>query len=1112
MLRTFFVLFFLLSQNIFASPPADQEKDKFPLYEIINTIEHELRYQHTKKQVNEAYVKLYEAYNILKDKKPEPETLAKLKFNHSNPFDLGDISKGPRTFLLEVVNTGNQNATDITPELTDGRIQFKGGGYPGVGGNCTFTLSKGSSCQMVLVFNADKTGTLSEDFRLNYNDGLNDSASAEITVSATVITPALLTISDGPNFDFSDVAIGGQASHIFTIVNSGAGAATNMSGSGLVRPFEFSGGTYPGTGGNCTTTLSAGNSCTVEVTFQPTGSGMQVETLEIIYDSGVAAQIASRELTGTGVTPAVLAISGPNPFDFGVHAIGSTIIHTFTVSNAGGSPAQSITSSLNTNYGFHFEGGSYPGTGGTCPLFGALSAGSTCDIVIEFQPKKETFYSTTLFLDYDDGVVIQSIALDLQGTGTGPAYLTISEFDPFDFGTITTGSIAEHTFTLTNSGSSAATSLVEIGLALPFSFKDGVFPGTGGDCGQSLSGSGSTCNVVVQFEPSLAGVQAETIVISYFNGSTTVNTTRDLIGTGIQPANLSISEVDPFNFGTVPVGGSTEHTFTLTNNGSSPATAISVSGLVPPFFFKGGGYPGTGGDCSSSLAGNGGKCTLVVEFAPTSTGLMFDTLDIHYYNGVTAATTSRSVQGTATVSALLTISESDPYNFGSVTVNSTTTHIFTITNTGGYAALAISETGLSAPFSFTGGSYPGTLGTCTTTLSPGATCTISVEYAPTGSSLSDSDSITLNYNDGAAAQTATRDIVGSAIAPATLTIIPSPIDFGKVPVDSNISHKRTLTITNEGESQAVLIDGLFTNNDFQFEGGTFPGTGGTCIAGGALGSSTSCTIVLSFQPSIAVKYSEDLTVSYYDGVFSNNVTADLLGQGIISTPPVSPGRWAWELAGIPMGSRSLDNTPLLQASSIPAHQQDFELRIYENSSCTIISQGAIITGSTVSLSFRYENDGSDDGHKVFYAQVADSSGNLSTCDYVAHYYLDTNNVPAVLSISDGPRYDYGSVQIGQTEGHLFTIAHSGDSPAKIKKVYFEGTGFSFTGGEFPGTGGTCSKKKITATCTISVEFSPDEAKSYLDTIKIDYTSQNKSLTVQRDITGVGYKEVKQASN
>jgi alpha-tubulin suppressor-like RCC1 family protein len=77
-----------------------------------------------------------------------------------------------------------------------------------------------------------------------------------------------------------------------------------MSESTLNAPYLFKGGTYPGTGGTCATTLNGtadgSNTCTLEVTFTPTVSSSPTDTITLDYNTGLAAANTTRALTGQG--------------------------------------------------------------------------------------------------------------------------------------------------------------------------------------------------------------------------------------------------------------------------------------------------------------------------------------------------------------------------------------------------------------------------------------------------------------------------------------------------------------------------------------------------------------------------------------------------------------------------------------------------------------------------------------------------------------------------------------------------------------------------------------------------------------------------------------------
>ena len=106
------------------------------------------------------------------------------------------------------------------------------------------------------------------------------------------------------------------------------------------------------------------------------------------------------------------------------------------------------------------------------------------------------------------------------------------------------------------------------------------------------------------------------------------------------------------------------------------------------------------------------------------------------------------MQGSGVVPAVLSITESDPYDFGLIPTGGQLTHIFTISNTGGFTASGVSEIGLAAPFLFTGGAFPGINGTCTANIFAASNCDIELEFAPTVTGLQ-LDTINFQYFDGA---------------------------------------------------------------------------------------------------------------------------------------------------------------------------------------------------------------------------------------------------------------------------------------------------------------------------------------------------------------------------
>ncbi len=228
-------------------------------------------------------------------------------------------------------------------------------------------------------------------------------------------------------------------------------------------------------------------------------------------------------------------------------------------------------------------------------------------------------------------------------------------------------------------------------------------------------------------------------------------------------ANLAISDGPTYDFGAQFGATATSKVFTVSNTGGTTALNLvkTTPNLAAPFYYKDGAYPGTGGTCGTSLD-SGASCTLVVDFLPTTVGTFTSSINLKYYQGDGGAyqTTSVSVAGTVAMTNL-TISDGPTYGFGTVAGSATKT--LTITNPGGTKVTNLwsGTPALSAPFSFLGGQFPGTGGTCTTQLNGGTTCTIVIQFAPTATG-SYNDTVRMTYiNANSASRNLTIGVTGS---------------------------------------------------------------------------------------------------------------------------------------------------------------------------------------------------------------------------------------------------------------------------------------------------------------------------------------------------------------
>lgn len=125
---------------------------------------------------------------------------------------------------------------------------------------------------------------------------------------------------------------------------------------------------------------------------------------------GISGSLASKSIGGRAqlnVTPASFAST----------IVGSTSTADLTLTNAGGTAVLFTGGTFAATTHFNFNGGSWPGTGGTCGM--SLPPGATCTIRVSFNPSSATLYNMNLDLHYTryPGDAPQSFVSPLSANG-----------------------------------------------------------------------------------------------------------------------------------------------------------------------------------------------------------------------------------------------------------------------------------------------------------------------------------------------------------------------------------------------------------------------------------------------------------------------------------------------------------------------------------------------------------------------------------------------------------------------------------------------------------------------------------------------------------------------
>ena len=250
---------------------------------------------------------------------------------------------------------------------------------------CGSTLNPGASCTVSITFTPSAYGPRTATLSLT-DSAANSPQSVALagTGSPVAITPSTLTFP-------TQLINTPSASQAATLTNGGQAdiTITSISATG---PFTQT--------NNCGTTVTAGTSCTINVTFQPTASGPQKGTLTVVDSAGT--QTAA--LSGMGT---VMSFSPPS-LNFGTQTVNTTSSPQIVTMTNVGTASVSVSAIKSAGQ----RASSYSATQN---CIGTLAAGASCQISVTFTPKLKGVLNATINVGDTGGGSPQMIPV----TGTG---------------------------------------------------------------------------------------------------------------------------------------------------------------------------------------------------------------------------------------------------------------------------------------------------------------------------------------------------------------------------------------------------------------------------------------------------------------------------------------------------------------------------------------------------------------------------------------------------------------------------------------------------------------------------------------------------------------------
>lgn len=361
-----------------------------------------------------------------------------------------------------------------------------------VDSSCPATLAPGASCTASLSFNPTALRLHTALVEIS-----SESGPSTTLVIGGIGYGASLSL-DQSSAEFGDVPLG-QASTKTLVLTNGGNLSTFVSFGALPASVTRA--------GTCDTALASGASCTISLTFQPTGNAATAGSLLISYG---AASLALN-FSGTGQELPSFELSASS-IDFGNTSVGAPQLRTVLVTNTGNVelPGSAIA----------VAGGGFSAVH-NCPA--TLALGASCAVNVTATATAAQSYLGQLTVGFS-GAPEKSVALSASGSYSQSFSVSTGELA---YGTVLVGSSLSLPVTLTNTGPSAITGSFVVDTP------SYVTPSVN-TCNTGLS-VGQSCTLNLVFNPAAAQVYSSTVRLSFSNTATTY---LPVTGTGMSAKTL----------------------------------------------------------------------------------------------------------------------------------------------------------------------------------------------------------------------------------------------------------------------------------------------------------------------------------------------------------------------------------------------------------------------------------------------------------------------------------------------------------------------------------------------------------------------------------------------
>jgi uncharacterized repeat protein (TIGR01451 family) len=624
-------------------------------------------------------------------------------------------NNGPTTVrsltLIDSIPAGLLGATFGSP--SSGSYDRNSGLWNGI----TLKTGKSLTINLTGTVSASATGSLTNSVTITAPSNVDDPNLSNNTASdVDTLTPQVdlsVSQSDGK----TSIVPGNSNTYTITVTNNGPSTINNFTlndavPAGLLNPvFTPSSGLYNNASGLWDgLILASGNSVTLTLTgmVSPTATGSITNAISISAPSGVSETNSSNNsATDTNTLTPQVDLSVTQTDNKTSVTPGTSNTYTITVTNNGPSTISSfkLTDSVPAgllNPVFTPSLGAYNSTTGLWSGLTLASGNSvTMTLTGRISPTATGSITNTVSVSPPSGVSdtnsSNNTATDTD-TLTSLVDLSVSQTD--NKTSVVPGTSNTYTITVTNNGPSTISNFT-LTDSLPTALLNPVFTPSSGTYNSTTglwngltlaSGNSVTITLTGTIDPTATGSISNTVSVSPPSGlsdSNSSNNSATDTDTLTPQVDLSVSQTD--NKTSIVPGTSNTYTITVTNNGPSTISSLTLTNAIPagllnPVFTPSSGtYNSSSGVWNGLTLASGNSVTITLEgtIDPTATGSISNIVSVSPPSGVSDTNSSNNTAtdiDTLTPQVDLSVTQTD--NKTSVTPGTSNTYTITVTNNG----------------------------------------------------------------------------------------------------------------------------------------------------------------------------------------------------------------------------------------------------------------------------------------------------------------------------------------------------------------------------------------------------------------------------------------------